>query len=140
VASVDPDDDGLRRYIVRHYRYDPARHERRHVVVAAFDSRREFDACLQAVSEDIAQRRAAGEHVDPGEHVSGVVHEPGSRRRAANGRLVMRALRHGIAPGQWMKDLELPSNMAIYSAHGRFPRRQGRLGRLIRRWAARRAV
>jgi hypothetical protein len=43
VAEVDPDDDSIRRFIVRHYRYDPDRHERRHVVVAAFDSEREFD-------------------------------------------------------------------------------------------------
>jgi len=139
VARVDPDDDNLRRYIVRHYQYDPARHERRHVVVAAFDSRREFNACLQAVSEEIERRRAAGERVDPVEHVSGVVHDPGSRRRAANGRLVMRALSHGVAPAQWMEDLELPSNTAILRAAGRFPRRRGPLGRLIRRWAARRA-
>src|SRR5262249_22861299 len=137
VARVDPDDDNLRRYIVHHYRYDPARHERRHVVVAAFDSRREVNACFQAAGDDMERRKAAGEHGDPSEHVSGVVHEPGSRRRAANGRLVVRALRHGVAPGKWMEDLEMPSNMAIYSAPGgRFRHRQGRL---IRRWAARRA-
>jgi hypothetical protein len=139
VARVDPGDDNRRRYIVRHYRYDPDRHERRHVVVAAFDSRREFGACLRAVSEEIERRKTAGEQVDPREHVSGTVHEPGSGRRAANGRLVMRALRHGVAPGPWMDELEMPSNMAVFGASarpGRHPQRG--LGRLVRRWLARR--
>jgi hypothetical protein len=136
VARVDPDDDNLRRYVVHHYRYDPVRHERRHVVVAAFDSRREFSACLDAVSEEIRRRRAAGGHVDPSEHVSGIVYEPGSRRRAANGRLVMRALSHGVAPGPWMDELELPSNMAVFGASARPGHQQARLGRLIRRWLA----
>jgi len=61
VARVDPDDDNLRRHVVWHYRYDTERHERRHVVVAAFDSRREFNAWLQAVSEEIERRNAAGQ-------------------------------------------------------------------------------
>ncbi len=137
VARVDPDDDNLRRHIVWHYRYDPERHERRHVVVAAFDSRREFNACLQAVSEEIERRKAAGEPVDPREHVSGTLHEPGSGRRAANGRLVMRALRHGVAPGPWMDELEMPSNMAVFGASaGPVHRPHGRRGRLIRGWLA----
>jgi hypothetical protein len=106
------------------------------VVVAAFDSRREFSACLDAVSEEMRRRRAAGGHVDPSEHVSGIVYEPGSRRRAANGRLVMRALSHGIAPGPWMDELELPSNMAVFGASARPGHQQARLGRLIRRWLA----
>ena len=137
VARVNPEDDSVRRYIVRHYRYDPERHERRHVVVAAFDSRREFNACLRAVSEEIERRKAVGEQVDPSEHVSGTMHEPGSRLRAADGRLVMRALRHGVAPGPWLDELELASNMATCRApagHVRQPR--GGLGRLIRRWLA----
>jgi hypothetical protein len=131
VARVDPDDDSLRRYIVRHYRYDPERRERRHVVVAAFDRRREFSACFRAVSEEIERRKSAGEEVDPSEQVSGMVHEPGSRRRAANGRLVRRALSHGVAPGPWMDDLEMPSNMAVFGPRARSRHRpQARLKRL----------
>jgi hypothetical protein len=86
------------------------------VVVAAFDSRREFNACFKAVSEEMERRKTVGEHVDPSEHVSGVVHEPGSRQRAANGRLVRRALSHGVAPGPWVDDLEMPSNTAVFRA------------------------
>jgi hypothetical protein len=133
VARVDPDDDDLRRYIVHHYRYDPERHERRHVVVAAFDSRREYNACFQAASAELERRKATGEQVDPSEHVSGTVHEPGYRRRAANGRLVMRALGHGVAPGPWLEKLEMPSNMAVFGASaGPATDAWGKLGRFIR--------
>ena len=77
-------DDGIRRFVVRHYRYDPARRERRHVVVAAFDNRREFNACVASVEAEIRNRPAAGEQVESNEHASGIVREPGADRRAAN--------------------------------------------------------
>jgi hypothetical protein len=115
VARVDPEDDSIDRFIVRHYRYDPQRRERRHVVVAAFDNEREFQACMDGVQADIRQRREADEPVEPGEHASGVVHEAGYLRRAANGHLVTRAIRHGVA-GQWIEELELPCNMSVVRA------------------------
>jgi len=115
VARVDPGDDSIERFIVRHYRYDPQRRERRHVVVAAFDNEPEFWACMEGVQAEIRRRREAGEPVDPGEHSSGVVHEPGYLRRAANGHLVSRAIRHGVA-GRWIGELELPSNMSVVRA------------------------
>jgi len=61
---------------ISRYRYDPERLERRRVVVAASSSRREFNACINAVWEEIDWRTAAGEQVDPSEHISGTVHEP----------------------------------------------------------------
>jgi len=136
VARVDPDDDNVRSYIVYHYRYDPDRHERRHVVVAALDSRREYDACFQAASAEIERRKAGGEQVDPSEHVAGTVHEPGYRRRASNGRLMVRALRHGVAPGPWLDELEMPSNMAVLALRLDPLTPARRVGRLIRRWLA----
>src|SRR5215472_2304443 len=138
VARVDPDDDSLRRYIVYHYRYDPERHERRNVVVAAFDSRREFNACFKAESVALERRRAVGEQLDPSEHVSGTVREPGYRQRAANGRLVTRALGHGVRPGPWLDELEMPSNMAVLRASSEPNQRRpkpslNRLRRLVAR-------
>ena len=115
MARVDPGDDRIERFIVRHYRYDPQRRERRHVVVAAFDNEPEFRACMEDVQAEIRRRREAGEPVDPGEHASGTVHEPGYLRRAANGHLVSRAIRHGVA-GRWIAELELPSNMGVVRA------------------------
>jgi hypothetical protein len=115
VARVDPDDDTIERFIVRHYRYDPQRRERRHVVVAAFDNEREFQACMDGVQAEIKHRREAGEPVERSEHASGGVHEVGYLRRAANGHLVTRAIRHGVA-GRWIEELELPSNMSVARA------------------------
>lgn len=84
-------------FIVCHYRNDALRRERRHVVVAAFDSEREFRACFESVQAEINRRREAGEPVDAREHAAGRVYEAGYLRRAANGHLLKRALRHGAA-------------------------------------------
>jgi hypothetical protein len=113
VAQVDPNDDTRRRFVVRHYRYDPARRERRHVVVAAFDNEPEFLACIERVGAEIGQRRQRGQDVDSREHASGVVHEPGYRRRAANGHLISRAIKHGVA-GLPFDELEVRINMAVF--------------------------
>ena len=112
MAAVDPDDDTIRRYMVWHYRYDPDRHERRHVVVGAFDSESEYDACMEATEAALRARRDTGEAVDLREHVSGMVYEPGYRRLQRNGRLLKRAAEHGVSPPNW-QDLELPSNVGI---------------------------
>jgi hypothetical protein len=107
MARVDPADDSRRRYIVHHYRYDPERRERRHVVVAAFDSRWEYKACLQAESEELDRRRAEDMSIDRREQISGMVAEPGDRKRAADGRLLMRAQRRGVHLGPWVDELDL---------------------------------
>jgi hypothetical protein len=115
VARVEPEDDSIRRFIVHHYRYDPPRRERRHVVVAAFDNEPEFLACVERVRYEISLRREREEHADPREHASGVVHEPGYLRRAANGHLLRRAIKHGVA-GLRFEELELPTNMSVFRA------------------------
>ncbi len=116
MAQVDPEDDSITRFIVRHYRYDPARRERRHVIVAAFDNEREFHSGMNRVTAEIAQRRDRGEHVDPGEHASGVVFDPGHLRRAAIGHLVSRAIEHGARLR--FSEQDLPPNIAVFRAHG----------------------
>lgn len=108
MAQIDPEADDIRRFVIHHYRYDPKRRERRHVVVAAFDNEPEFLACLNSVRAEIDRRKSRGEPVDPREHASGTVHEAGYRRRAANEHLLRRALRHGVVPGPWLDELELP--------------------------------
>jgi hypothetical protein len=114
-AARRPEDDSIERFTVRHYRYDPLRRERRHVVVAAFGNEREYRTCMDNVQAEITGRRERGEPVDPSEHASGNVHEPGYLRRSANGHLLSRAIRHG-ATGSWIGELELPSNMSVILA------------------------
>jgi hypothetical protein len=115
VGRVEPEDDGIRSFIVHHYRYDAARRERRHVVVAAFDNEPESLACVERGRAEIAQRREREERVDPREHASGVVHEPGYLRRAGNGHLLRRAFKHGVA-GLQFEEWELPFNMSVFRA------------------------
>jgi hypothetical protein len=115
MGQVEPADDSIRRFVVRHYRYDPEWRERRHVVVAAFDNEPEFLACVERVRVGIAQRQARGDQVDPREHASGVVYEPGYLRRAANGHVLRQAIKHGVAALQF-EESELPSNMAVLRA------------------------
>ena len=122
MAGVDPDDDSIERFIVRRYAYDPNRHERRHQVVAAFDNEGEFMALITTLGEELERRRAAGDAMDPREHVTGVRFEPGYRRRAAAGHLVIRAIRHRVSLSDAVLDqLELPSNMSIIRSVGPSP-------------------
>jgi hypothetical protein len=89
------------------------------VVVAAFGNEPEFRARMASVHAEIGHRQERDEPVDPCEHVSGVVHEPGYLRRAGNGHLATRAIRHGAA-WSWIEELELSSNMGVGRA-GRPP-------------------
>ena len=80
-----------------------------------FDNEPEFLASIERVRAEIGQRQERGQRVDPREHASGVVHEPGYLRRAAIGHLLSRAVKHGV-PGLRFEDLELPSNMCVFRA------------------------
>lgn len=139
MAEVDVSDDGIRRFVVRHYRYDPVRRERRHVVVAAYDNEREYAARLDAVDAEIRSRREAGHAVDLAEYVSGIVREPGDDQLAANGRLLSNAFKHGVTPGPWLNELELPQNVGVLSAGAPVgPGLKSRARRGITRWRLRR--
>jgi hypothetical protein len=131
---VDPDDDSIRRYVVRHYRYDPERHERRHVVVAAFDDRREYDAYLRVAASELSDRKASGLVQDSIEHITGTVLAPGHLRRQQNARLIRRAMAHRVNP-QTIIDLhlDLPRNVALLHP----PKRESLLLRLAQRAVAR---
>lgn len=113
VGAIDCDDDGVKRFVVRRYAFDPVRRERRHIVVAVVDNNREFERLIQRLSAELQTRRASGEAVDSREQFSGNVMEPGHLARAAKGRLVRRAIKHGVMPEQLLS-VELPGNIAVF--------------------------
>jgi hypothetical protein len=113
---VDPADDSIQRYVVRHYAHDPERHERRHQVVAAFDNEGEFLRLVQWFNADLDRRRGTGDAVDLSEHYSGVMLEPGYRRRQQDGRVLKRLVRRKAAiSDDLIKRLELPRGMYVSS-------------------------
>jgi hypothetical protein len=116
VATVDPADDSIQRYVVRHYAHDPERHERRHQVVAALDNEGEFLRLLQWFNAQLERRRGAGDDIDLSEHYSGVMLEPGYRRRQQDGRVLKRLVRRKAAiSADLLKRLELPRGMYVSS-------------------------
>lgn len=115
MGEVSYEEDDAQRFVVRHYAFDPLRHERRHIVVAVVDNRREFETICDRLNADLQRRRASGETVDPREHISGVVMEPGHLARSANGHLVRRAIARGVFPAR-LRSLELPRNMGVVQA------------------------
>ncbi len=117
MAAVDPDNDGIQRYVVRWYAHDPQRHERRHQVIAAFDNKREFRRLLDRLAGDLQRRRDAGEAIDPAEHYTGLTLEPGYLRRQRDGHLLKKAMDHRVSiSDEMIEQLDLPSNVALLRA------------------------
>ena len=117
MATVDPDDDTIKRFIVQHYRHDPVRHERRNVVVAAFDDETEYEGYLHERSLELKARQAAGS-ADPEERISGVIHEAGHHKRSQDQRSAMRALQHGVSPSDMDRHRSPARGFGIVSAGG----------------------
>jgi len=98
VAEVDPDDDSIGRYIVRHYAYDPARHERRHQTIVAFDDRMEFEAHIHDANARLRILRAADGDLDPLEYYSGVFKPAGEDHHQRLRRIAQAAIEHRAQP------------------------------------------
>ncbi len=117
MAEVDLNDDEIKRFVVRRYAYDPARRERRHATVAVYDNEQEYQDAIDAVSAELTRRREAGEHVDPQEHVTGVVLDPGYHRKQQGGRIIKHAVERGATlDGETWERLtsDLPPGMAVF--------------------------
>lgn len=130
--EIDPEDDTLDRWVVRHYRYDPERRERRHVTVAAYDSAREQERALDALAAQVRTDIAAGER-DDREHVTGCGCRLGYAAAQAAAHRVRRAMEHGADPRRALGEDTLPSNVGIFGwsadgetfSAGGIPARQG---------------
>jgi hypothetical protein len=73
----------------------------------------------RAASAQLRARKEQGEDVDPSEHISVQMHEPGYRRRQRNAHLLKRAIQHGVVPAL-IDELELPPNVS-YARAERLP-------------------
>jgi hypothetical protein len=66
VPPVDPADDSILRYVVRHYRYDARRRERRHLVVCTFDNPRDMVRHLDERGSLTAARSSRPDEAEAG--------------------------------------------------------------------------
>jgi hypothetical protein len=112
VAEVDHNDDTIWRWVIHHYRFDPARRERRNVVVAAYDNESEFQTEFERYTQIIRDEIAGGTR-SSGENLSGVTLEPGYLAAAARGHNARRAIEHGVSPERVLTTGALPRNMAV---------------------------
>lgn len=113
MGQVDPEDDTIWRWVIRHYRFDPSRNERRHVVVAAYANKAEYDLELDQYCSRIRAGISAGTRSQR-EHVSGMAIHPGYRAEQARAHAVRRAMKHGADFRPLLSDGPLPSNMAVF--------------------------
>jgi hypothetical protein len=80
--KVDPTDDTIDRWIVRWYRFDPERHERRHTIVAACDNAAQMAAEMSRLTRQLQDRKRAGMSEDV-EWISGAHHHAGYKDEMA---------------------------------------------------------
>ena len=114
MAQVNHEDDTIWRWVIHHYRFDPARRERRNVVVAACGNESQFRAEFDRSGEILRAEIAAGNRSDC-ENLSGVVLEPGHLAKAERGHNVRRAIDHGVNPEPLLSGGPLPQKMAVLS-------------------------
>jgi hypothetical protein len=84
--------------------------------VAAYDNSREFEARIDVLAAELGLRRQSGDDVDPREHVSGTILEPGYHRKQRIGRIIKRAIAHGavVDSDTWHRLAhDLPPGMAV---------------------------
>jgi hypothetical protein len=89
---VDSADDSIKRYVIYVHTYDPERRERRPVEVACFDDEAEAMRHFGDAHTSVMSRRARGE-VDPRDHVTMTIKEPGVDERNRQRRIEWKRLR-----------------------------------------------
>lgn len=70
MAEVDPTNESIRSYTVRHHKFDPETNHFRWFNVKTFDNEAEMTQLLNQIFEDIERRRTLGE-ADLKEQVAG---------------------------------------------------------------------
>ncbi|MCP2032404.1 hypothetical protein L1277_002507 [Okibacterium sp. HSC-33S16] len=114
MASVDPTDDSLWRWVLYEYRFDPERNQKRNVVVAAFDNEDEFRRAFDDHLGRLHAELAAGTRSSFGS-VTGRTMPPGHLAAQKRGHDVRRAIEHGVDPAPVLRHGPLPEGMAVLS-------------------------
>jgi len=70
MAEVDPNNESIRSYTVRHHKFDPETNHFRWFNIKTFDNESEMTQLMNLIFEDIERRRILGE-ADPKEQVAG---------------------------------------------------------------------
>jgi len=70
MAEVDPNNEAIRRYTVRHHKFDPDTNHFRWFNIKSFDNEAEMTELMNQIFEDIERRRILGE-TDLKEQVAG---------------------------------------------------------------------
>jgi len=70
MAEVDPDNESILRYTVRHHKFDPETNHFRWFNIKTFDNEAEMTQLMNQIFEDIERRRNLGE-ADLKEQVAG---------------------------------------------------------------------
>jgi hypothetical protein len=96
VAEVDSADDGIDRWVVQHFRFDPERRERRNVVVAAYDNSEEMQRHMSEASLELSVLQTQGV-ADDREHIFGGHWPAGSKARADAKRIKWNLARRGLS-------------------------------------------
>lgn len=130
MASIDANDDTKTRWIVYHYRYDPERRERRYVVVACFDKRREWNRFIGEAGRQLQEAMEAGT-AEAKEHISGRPRPAGYDRAWKQ---VRDFRRDPTAPSPWPNSMPGLPQPLTSEPRSTFVRAKGRLAR---RWRGR---
>lgn len=104
MAEVDVNDDTKIRYVIRHYKFDSTRNQFRHIIVKAFDNKREFEKELSRLSK--VSENQHGETKDLREHFSGIIIQPNHLTRMSRQHLIKRMIRHGVDPSKYLNNIE----------------------------------
>lgn len=113
MGEIDPMDDSRWRWVLWHYRYDPDRHQRRNVTVAAFDNEAEFQAAADALHGEVSAAIDRGER-DARESVSGAILHPGYHGEQRRRRRIERALSHNEPWRPILDEGPLPPSWAMW--------------------------
>ena len=100
MGQIDINDDFLIRYVLKHYKFDPARHEYRHVVIGVFSKKREFKKHFKTAQKELKNK--FGDQYSR-EYISGEIIFPGDLEKKRRSRFIKRLITHGVSIDRYIE-------------------------------------